>query len=189
MLLQVTGARFMAIVAPERAAQLWDQLAVRARPAAFACWRWLLIRSGVPVILPPTQDRFIPQAINWDALGGVSFQKGCYTGQEIVARTQYLGRLKERMLIAHTELASLGPATQLFSPSFGDQSCGMVLNAAPTPGGGIDLLAVAQIAAAESGELRLAAVDGSPLSLRRLPYPLPAASGSAQAHRSTLSRP
>ena len=188
VLLQVNGARFMAIVAPERAAQLWHQFAAHARPAGFSCWRWLLICAGVAVILPPTQDKLIPQAINWDAVGGVSFQKGCYTGQEIVARTQYLGRLKERTLLAHTEVGVARAGTPLFSESFGDQSCGMVLNAAPAPGEGSDLLAVAQIAAAEKGELRLAALDGPLLSLRALPYELPGSSGSARAHRSTLSR-
>jgi folate-binding protein YgfZ len=187
LLLQLNGACFMAIVEPERAAELWDRLAAHARPAGFSCWRWLLVRAGVPVILPPTQDRLIPQAINWDALGGVSFQKGCYTGQEIVARTQYLGRLKERTVLAHAELDVVNPGMLLFSASFGDQSCGMVLNAAPAPAGGSDLLAVAQIAAAEKGDLRLAAVDGSPLSLLALPYELPGSSGSARSHRSTLS--
>ena len=185
-LLQIDGSCFIAVVAPERAPQLWDRLTAHARPASFSCWRWLLIRAGVPIILPPTQDRFIPQAINWDALGGVSFQKGCYTGQEIVARTQYLGRLKERMVLAHAEVGIASPGAPLFSPSFGDQSCGMILNAAPAPGGGSDLLAVAQISA--SGELRLAATDGAPLSLSALPYELPGPSGSAPAHRPTLSR-
>lgn len=188
VLLQVNGASFIAIVAPEHAVQLWGRLAAHARPAGFSCWRWLLVHAGVPVILPPTQDQFIPQAINWDALGGVSFQKGCYTGQEIVARTHYLGRLKERTVLAHAELAAVSPGTPLFSANFGGQSCGMVLNAAPAPGGGSDLLAVAQMTAVESGELKLAAADGSPLSLRALPYELPGSSGSARAHRSTLTR-
>jgi folate-binding protein YgfZ len=186
-LFQVNGGRFMAIVAPEQAAKLWDQLATHARPAGFSCWRWLLVRAGVSVILPPTQDQFIPQAINWDAIGGVSFQKGCYTGQEIVARTQYLGRLKERTLLAHIEASAVSPGTRLFSAHFGDQPCGTVLNAAAAPAGGSDLLAVVRIAAAESGELQLGAREGPSLSLLTLPYELPGASGTARVHRSTLS--
>lgn len=188
-LFQVPGARFVALVEPESAAPCWDRLAERARPAGFECWRWLTIRAGVPVILPATQDQFIPQAINLDALAGVSFQKGCYTGQEIVARTQYLGRLKERTVLAHAEASTIAPGTRLFSGSFGDQPCGSLLNAASAPGGGTDLLAVCQVAALASGDLRLGAADGAPLSLLPLPYELPAASGAARVHRSTLNRP
>lgn len=187
-LLQVPGARFIAFVAPESAVALWERLTPHARPAGFACWRWLLIRAGVPVILPPTQDQFIPQALNWDALGGVSFKKGCYTGQEIVARTQYLGRLKERAVLAHAESSALAPGTRLFSASFGDQACGTVLNAAPAPAGGADILAVAQIAAT-NGDVRSGAVDGPSLSLLSLPYELPVASDSIRVHRSSLNRP
>jgi folate-binding protein YgfZ len=187
LLLQLPRARFMAFVAPESAAALWDELAARARPAGFSCWRWLLIRAGLPVIVPPTQDQFIPQAINWEVVGGVSFQKGCYTGQEIVARTQYLGRLKERTVLAHAEASALSPGARLFSASFGDQPCGTVVNAASAPGGGSDLLAVVQIAARESGDLRLAA-DGPRLSVLPLAYELPADTGTARVHRSSLNR-
>jgi folate-binding protein YgfZ len=173
-LFHIAGARFVAIVAPEGAAQLWDRLAAQARPAGFGCWKWLTIRAGVPVILPQTQDQFIPQAINWETLGGVSFQKGCYTGQEIVARTQHLGRIKERTVLAHAEGAEVEPGMRLFSSSLGDRPCGTVLNSARAPGGGTDLLAVAQSAAAASGDLRLAREDGARLSLLTLPYELPA---------------
>ena len=170
------GGRFVAVTAPAHARALRDRLAEAAKPAGFACWKWLTIRAGVPVILPATQDQFIPQMINWDALGGVSFQKGCYSGQEIVARTQYLGRLKERLVLAHVDAAA-PPASgaRAFSAGFGDQPCATVVNAAPAPGGGSDLLAVCQIAAAESNDLRLGAPDGPALARLPLPYEVPAA--------------
>lgn len=170
------GGRFIGLVAPEHARALSGRLAECAKPAGFACWQWLTIRAGVPMILPATQDQFIPQTINWDALGGVSFQKGCYSGQEIIARTQYLGRLKERLVLAHIDVAA-PPASgaRAFSASFGAQACATVINAAPAPGGGSDLLAVCQIAAATSGDLRLGAPDGPALALLPLPYELPAA--------------
>jgi folate-binding protein YgfZ len=170
---QLPGARFVAVVDPAQAATVWDQLAANACPAGFAAWRWLTIHAGVPVILPATQDQFLPQAINWDLLGGLSFQKGCYSGQEIVARTQYLGRLKERALLAHAEATAIEPGTRVFSASFGSQSCGMVTNAAPAPGDGTDLLAIVQTSA--GANLQLDAPDGPALSLRALPYDLPAA--------------
>jgi folate-binding protein YgfZ len=165
------GSRFIASVEPAKAPSLWAALGV-ARAAGFPCWRWLTIRGGVPVILPPTQDQFIPQMLNLDALGGVSFHKGCYTGQEIVARTQYLGRLKERLALAHTATAA-APGARLFAPSFGDQPCGTVINAASAPDGGTDLLCVAQLAAIAEGDLRLEARVGAALTLLPLPYALP----------------
>ena len=165
------GSRFIASVEQAKAPSLWQALGA-ARAAGFPCWRWLTIRAGVPVILPPTQDQFIPQMLNLDALGGVSFQKGCYTGQEIVARTQYLGRLKERLALAHTAAAA-APGARLFAPSFGDQPCGTVINAARAPDGGTDLLCVAQLAAIAEGDLRLEARVGAALTLLPLPYALP----------------
>ena len=161
----------MASVEPALASRLWARLDA-ARAAGFACWRWLTIRAGVPVILPPTADQFIPQMLNLDALGGVSFQKGCYTGQEIVARTQYLGRLKERLALAHTGAAP-APGARLFAPGFGDQPCGTVINAGMAPNGGTDLLFVAQLSAIAAGELCLEARVGAPLTLLPLPYALP----------------
>ena len=168
------GGRFIVAAAPDPARALGGRLAECARPAALVAWEWLAIRAGVPMILPATQDQFIPQMINWDALGGVSFEKGCYAGQEIVARTQYLGRLKERLVLAHVDAAAPSPGARGFSASFGDQPCATVVNAAPAPGGGSDLLAVCQTAAAASDDLRLGAPDGLALRMLPLPYELPA---------------
>ena len=169
----LTGSRCIAFVTADQAPALWDRLA-GARAAGFPCWRWLTIRAGVPMILPPTQDQFVPQMLNLDALGGVSFDKGCYTGQEIVARTRYLGRLKERLALAHADPVP-APGERLYAPEFGAQACGTVLNANVAPGGGSDFLFVAQMAAIAGGDLRIGALDGPALSLRPLPYALPEA--------------
>lgn len=173
VVLALPGSRFVAFVAPAQAAAAWTALATRARPAGFPVWQWLTIRAGVPVITAATQDQFVPQMANLDAIGGINFQKGCYTGQEIVARMQYLGRLKERMVLAHVRATAVSPGAKLFGAAFETQACGMVVAAAAAPGGGTDLLAVVQIAAAESGELRLGARDGPLLQLQPLPYALP----------------
>jgi folate-binding protein YgfZ len=165
------GSRFIAAVEASSAAPLWDRCAT-ARAAGFPCWRWLTIRAGIPVVLPPTQDQFIPQMLNLDALGAVSFHKGCYSGQEIVARTQYLGRLKERLALAHADIAP-APGTRLFAPAFGDQPCGTVVTSTAAPGGGADLLMVAQIAAIADGDLRAGAPGGEVLTLLTLPYVVP----------------
>lgn len=168
------GPRYIIVVAPEAAASCWDRLRSGCLPAGFPAWQWLTIRAGIPVITPPTADLFVPQAANWDALGGINFQKGCYAGQEIVARTQYLGRLKERLALAHLGGAPPAPGERLYSAVFGEQACGTIVNAAAAPDGGSDLLVVLQLAAAESGDAHLGAIDGAALRLLALPYELPA---------------
>jgi folate-binding protein YgfZ len=151
------------------------QIRGHAASAAFDVWQWLTIRAGVPVITAATQDAFVAQTANWDILGGIDFGKGCYTGQEIIARTQYLGRLKERTYLFHVDLPIVASGDRIFSTAFAEQPCGTVVNTAPAPGGGCDLLAVLQIAAAERGDARLGAADGPPLAALPLPYPIPAA--------------
>jgi folate-binding protein YgfZ len=170
----VPGPRYIVALKPADAPSLWDRLQAVCRPAGFAAWQWLTIRAGVPVITPPTADLFVPQAVNWDALGGISFQKGCYAGQEIVARTQYLGRLKERLALAHLAGWPPAPGARLYSAAFGEQACGTTVNAAAAPDGGSDLLAVLQLAAAASGDVHLGSVDGPALRLAPLPYEMPA---------------
>jgi tRNA-modifying protein YgfZ len=173
-LVALPGNRFLMIAAPEHAPTLWQTL-TRARPAGIGCWEWLTIRAAVPVITPPTQDAFIPQMLNLDALEAIAFGKGCYAGQEIVARAQYLGRLKERLSLVHVDAEPPAAGARLFSPAFGDQPCGTVVNAAAAPGGGADALAVVQTAATAGDALRLDAPDGMPAVLLPLPYALPAA--------------
>jgi folate-binding protein YgfZ len=167
------GGRFVVLVQPQAAPPLWQRLTSRAHPAGFPAWQWLTIRAGVPVITPATADQFVPQTANLDALDGVSFQKGCYTGQEIVARTQYLGRLKERLTLAHVDGLPPAPGARLYSPAFDAQACGSVVNAALAPGGGSDLLAVLQLVARDNGDVRVDAPDGRRLALLPLPYALP----------------
>ena len=171
--LALPGERFVAFTSPLSAPALWERLSARARPAGFPVWQWLTIRAGIPVITLPTADQFVPQAANLDAVDGVSFRKGCYTGQEIVARTQYLGRLKERLVLAHVDGVPPAPGTRLYSPVFDAQACGTIVNAAAAPGGGSDLLAVLQLAAEESGDVHVDAPDGRNLELLALPYALP----------------
>ena len=173
--LGLTGNRFVALASASDA-DLRARLSTLATPGDFAVWRWLTIRSGTPVITAATQDAFVAQAANLDVLGGIDFQKGCYTGQEIIARTQYLGRLKERTYLFHAETAEVAAGDRIYSAAFEGQACGTVVNAAPAPGGGADLLAVVQIAAAEDGDAHLASPDGPALVALPLPYAIPAPS-------------
>ena len=135
-------------------------------------WELASIRAGVPVITAATQEAFVPQMANFDLVGGVSFKKGCYPGQEIVARTQYRGGLKRRMAMAHLAGAERPqPGQSVYSATFGDQAAGMIVNAAPAPEGGFDALVVAQIESIERGDLRWKSPDGPGLEVRSHPPP------------------
>jgi tRNA-modifying protein YgfZ len=160
------------VAPPSHAEALRARFAQDAAEVPPETWRWLGIRAGVPMIGAATQDLFVPQTANWDVLDGVNFHKGCYTGQEIIARTQYLGRLKERMHLFHAESPPPPPGARLYGAVFGDQACGTVVDAAPSPNGGTDLLAVVQLSALD-GPLRVGAPDGPVLAPRALPYALP----------------
>lgn len=167
--------RIELITPVENAPELWQRLDQQAKPVGADCWNWLDIESGIPVILPETQEMFLPQMINLDAIGGVSFKKGCYPGQEIVARTQYLGKLKRRMFLAHigsTQTIQAGDA--LYSSDMEDQSSGNIVNAIPSPQGGFDVLAVIQQSSVDTGEIHWQSLQGPTLEIKPLPYSLPA---------------
>jgi folate-binding protein YgfZ len=167
-------------VSPERA-ELWvaaDQadtikgkLSVQLAEGNLNQWLLGQIRAGIGQVMPSTRELFIPQMLNLQAVGGVSFKKGCYTGQEIVARMQYLGKLKRRLYRLTLDASELPePGTPLFSPTHGS-SIGEVVLAA-TAGQNIELLAVLQAEAAEGGDIHLGALEGPALHLLDLPYQL-----------------
>lgn len=154
---------------------LWDQLSASSTPAPAAKWSLQDIRAGIPTIYPETSEAFVPQMANMELIDGVSFTKGCYPGQEVVARSQYLGKLKRRMYLARVEAHDRpGPGTPLFSAATPtDQSIGKVVAAEPSPNDGFELLAVIQVTHQSSGEVRLGSPEGPSLQFEPLPYPLP----------------
>ena len=170
--IRVGADKFVLSVAPERAAAVWQALRQSATPVGAPVWDWLRLNAGIPMIVAATQEQFVPQMVNLEAIGGVSFQKGCYPGQEIVARSQYLGKLKRRMFLAHVD-AEAAPGDSLYSADIEGQATGTVVNAAPAPTGGFDVLAVAQVESAATQTLHLKAADGAALALKPLPYALP----------------
>lgn len=168
--LKIPGAqpRFE-IVAPTAAAiRFWSGVKTSCLPAGVPTWHWHDIRAGIPIVLPPTSAAFVPQMMNLEALGGISFTKGCYPGQEIVARMHYLGRPKQRMYLAHAGVATPPPRAgdPIFAPDFPGQPAGTVADTELSPMGGYDLLAVVQISSAETGILHLHTEDGPPLILQ-----------------------
>ncbi len=160
-LLRLPGATFLAVAPQPDIAGLWDVLARQSTPAGMDCWNWLQIRAGIPWITAATRERFVPQMVALDTIGGVDFQKGCYPGQEIVARTHYLGEVKRALRFGHSE-GLAAPADALLSE--GGQSRGMVVNAALAPDGGTDLLAVVQTNM-DDDQLRLRSADGPGVSI------------------------
>lgn len=153
------------------AKSLWNGLNVHAAPVGEAVWRLLDIQAGIPNIFAATAEMFVPQMTNLQLVDGVSFQKGCYPGQEIVARMQYLGTLKRRMYLGRIDRdAPARPGDEIFSRADSVQSAGRIVDAQPHPDGGQLALAVLQIQAAEAGDLHLDNPDGASFAVQALPY-------------------
>jgi tRNA-modifying protein YgfZ len=170
-LIALPGARFQLVAELESAKRLWDRLAAVLTPVGTPCWEWLEIRNGIALITPATQEQFVPQMANMELIGALDFQKGCYPGQEIVARTQYLGQLKRRMVLAHVAGEMMPqPGDEIFSSAPDGQASGMVVNAQAAPGGGYDLLAVMQTASLTQATVHFKSADGPTLSIQPLPY-------------------
>jgi len=150
-----------------------------SNPVIYCCddEQWLLenIGSGIPEINAITAELFVPQMINLDQLGGVSFDKGCYTGQEVVARMRFLGKLKRRLYLAETVAATAPQPGDKISLNNHEsaESVGTVVNVASISGtepNHFKLLVVAVINAAEQGQLLLDSPSGEGLTLLPLPY-------------------
>lgn len=169
-LITLTEGRYQLLVPAERAAETWHKLAANgATPADESIWRLSDIRAGIPWVSSTTQEEFVPQMVNLDLIGGVSFSKGCYTGQEIVARTQHLGKIKRRMFRARIAADTTVSGQEVFSPEMNGQHSGKVLFAAPVTSNTTEALVVIQLSSIEHG-LHLGAPDGPALEILTLPY-------------------
>jgi len=173
LVVKVGDMRYQLYTHREQAEHLWQSMSAQAKPVGSPCWEWLDVRAGIPAIVPQTQEQFVPQMVNLDVLGGISFKKGCYPGQEIVARTHYLGKLKRRMYLAHIETTEPPQAgDELFSDDLEGQASGMIANAAPSPHGGYDILAVIQSASQAAHTIHWRSPSGAPLQFSQQPYAL-----------------
>jgi tRNA-modifying protein YgfZ len=146
--------------------------AAPALPALDAnAWSWLEVASGVPRIVAATVEQFVPQMVNFEVVGGVNFQKGCYPGQEVVARSQYRGTVKRRAFVFESAAAAAS-AQEIFHSADREQPAGMVANAASWNGRHL-LLAEVKLAALDGGTLHLASADGPLLTRADMPYAVP----------------
>ena len=169
--IRLDDSRWLLAIDSNVAAMQWRALTATFKPVGLAAWQWLEIAAGQPRVIAATQEAFVPQMLNMElpAVAGVSFSKGCYPGQEIVARTQDLGKVKRR-----TYRAQLGSAvaagTHVYAPETGEQHCGAIVSVAPSPAGGFECLVCVQIGAVEAGEVHVGAPTGQRLEFLPLPY-------------------
>ena len=169
--IRLDDSRWLLALDATTAGARWQHLVTSARPVGLAAWQWLEIAAGQPRVVAATQESFVPQMLNMElpAVAGVSFTKGCYPGQEIVARTQYLGKIKRRTYRARLATA-VTAGTHVYAPETGEQHCGEVVSTAPSPAGGFECLVCVQIGAVEAGDVHVGAPDGERLEFLPLPY-------------------
>ena len=169
-----THTRFELIGPEADIEKLWAQLDTGVKAIGTHAWHWLNIISGIPEITPAVSEAFVPQMANLDVLDGVNFKKGCYPGQEIVARMKYLGKLKQRMYLARIKSDTVPQSGEsLYAPDFKNQPAGKVVSTQLAPDDHYDMLIVAQISSANNGKMMLGSVDGPTLTFSDPPYELP----------------
>ncbi len=136
-----------------------------------AGWLRSEVRSGVATITAPIVEAFVPQMLNYESVGGVNFRKGCYPGQEVVARSQFRGTLKRRAFLARSD-APMAAGEEVFQQEDDSQPCATVVQAAATPSGAFEAIISGQIAVLQSQPLRLGSVTGAVVELQAMPYAL-----------------
>ncbi|MCE3262296.1 MAG: folate-binding protein [Pseudoduganella sp.] len=164
--------RYLWLASAETASMAASMLKDRLLVGGNEAWRLSEIHAGVPQVGPATQEQFVPQMVNFELLGGVNFKKGCYPGQEIVARSQYLGKLKRRTALASIADLAATAGAEVFSPADPEQPCGMVVNTARNGAGGVDALVEMKLEALEAGDVRFGSATGPALQFKPLPYAL-----------------
>ena len=170
-----TQKRFLLLcLSADEAIQLWRGFAEHLSVTGFQAWHLADVKAGIPAIYPETSEEFVLQMANLNALDGVSFKKGCYPGQEIVARMQYLGKLKRRMFLAQLETDTLPrPGDALVSAGKQEaDGSGTVVDAEMDPEGLVHCLYIAQISKAENGNLELLSQPQTTITNVELPYPM-----------------
>jgi len=176
-ILNVGGScpRFIVIGSVDSVQPVWETLKNTLPMKGYNNWNYMDIQDAVPTIVAANVDAFVPQMVNLHAINGVSFSKGCYPGQEIVARMHFLGKLKRRMYRAkvQTEQAP-APSDNLYSTkSSSGQGAGQVVSSAYLGDNNYEMLAVIQITAEQEGDLHLHSIEGPILEIQEIPYTVP----------------
>lgn len=151
--------------------RIWKALSLDTQKVGKSVWDYLEIQAGIPEITTATQEAFVPQMVNLDALDAINFKKGCYTGQEIVARTHYLGKVKRRTQLAHINTEEMPLAGDMVQLAGHEEAIGQIVRAAPSPKGGVDALIEIRLDNLESTE-EFPVWKGNKLEFKALPYSL-----------------
>jgi len=169
--------RYQWITTADIASKVWPILRASLKLATKDIWHLADINAGVPQITTATQEKFVAQMVNFEILGGVNFKKGCYPGQEVIARSHYLGKNKRRMLAAAIDLLNSDVAavagTELYADADPSQPCGMIVNAERRNGDLVDCLVSIRIPVPNEGAVHLGSPQGPSLHFKPLPYALP----------------
>jgi tRNA-modifying protein YgfZ len=137
-------------------------------------WNWGEVHAGIATITAPIVEAFVPQMLNYESVGGVNFKKGCYPGQEVVARSQFRGTLKRRAYVVQIGSTDTQPVVghEVFQDLDAEQPCGTVVQVAKNPSGGYSAIVSMQVSASAGGKLTLGSASGADITLLPLPYPL-----------------
>ncbi len=174
-LLQIPGQspRYILVGKPADMTPIWQECTQHATATNREQWVMLDIRAGIPTVYADTVESFVPQMLNMQMIDGVSFDKGCYVGQEVVARMKYLGILKRRMYRAEVETENPPtPGDELYSTIKAEspQGHGNVVMSATSGSGGYEILAVVDSSSLENGNLHLGSESGPMLRFLTMPY-------------------
>jgi len=172
-LMRVAGdtPRYQVFTHTFNAERIWNALSSNCTKVGKSVWDYLEIQAGIPEIVPATQEAFVPQMVNLDALDGISFKKGCYTGQEIVARTHYLGKVKRRTQLTHINTEEIPQAGDILQLTGHEEAIGQIVRAAAAPNGGVDALIEIRLENLESTD-EFPVWKGTKLEFKPLPYTL-----------------
>lgn len=171
--------RFELVGSSEAVIDLWSNLTPQYRPVGEPVWRLLEVLSGLPEVHPETSEAFVPQMLNLHWLGGIDFRKGCYPGQEVVARIHYRGGLKRRLYLLDLDSGTCPVPGSAVKTTGEASNAGSIVQAARTPESTVKALAVLRSEQAQTGKLALE--DGSPIRILELPYATPSRASEAQA--------
>jgi tRNA-modifying protein YgfZ len=172
IVIRLAPDRFAIVTPLAHKATVFAALSAASVEADANSWARLDVHAGIPWVTPATQEAFVPQMLNLDLIGAVSFSKGCYPGQEIVARAHYRGQVKQRMYRAHIA-GDVCEGDRLYSTDMGDQASGTVVNVVPADAGGCDVIAVIQRSSVDAGQVHWKSLDGPLLQFMPLPYSVP----------------
>jgi folate-binding protein YgfZ len=162
--------RSILLIPLEHAPALWQQLSAEAHRIGEKAWSMFDIKAGIAWVGKSGTEEFLPQSLNLDLTGGLSFTKGCYPGQEIIARMHFRGKLKQRLFLANVAINEPPQITTKLYSTDVTKHIGVVANATMQNENNCLMLVVLELEYATSGPIHLGEENGPVLNLEALPY-------------------